>query len=136
MIFHTYRIFPDDLFIRACCKNNIFVFGSNEAGRHGAGAALAAVKYGAEMGRGIGFTGSNTYGIPTKDTRLKTLTLGKINVYVEDFVWEAHKNPSFTFYLTEVGCGLAGYSAKDIAPMFKESPVNCIFSIAWKPFLE
>ena len=45
----------------------IFVFGSNEAGRHGKGAALAAkLQYGAVYGVGRGRTG-NAYAIPTKD---------------------------------------------------------------------
>lgn len=132
MIFHTYAILPDELF--DITRDNVFVFGSNLAGRHGAGAAKTALKYGAKMGVGVSQCGC-TYAIPTKDKSLTTLPLEEIRHYVDKFKVAA-EHSSLTFYLTEVGCGLAGYSAKDIAPMFKGSPVNCIFPIAWREYLE
>ena len=63
----------------------LFVFGSNEAGRHGKGAALHAKQhYGAEYGVGVGPSG-DAYAIPTKDGKLKTLPLTKIHEYWASF---------------------------------------------------
>lgn len=110
----------------------IFVFGSNLAGRHGKGAALFAKRnYGAEYGKGVGRTG-NSYAIPTKDSRLCTLPLSTIKSYVDSFLIYAKKNSDLTFVVTRVGCGLAGYSDKDIAPMFADAPENCELPEEWR----
>ena len=103
----------------------IFVFGSNLAGRHGKGAALFAVKErGAIYGQGIGRQG-NSYAIPTKDASLKVLPLHNIAVYVQRFIDYAKEHPEVEFEVTPVGCGLAGYNPSQIAPMFKDVPLNC-----------
>jgi hypothetical protein len=103
----------------------IFVFGSNLAGIHGAGAAAFAVKnHGAIWAQGVGLQGSS-YGIPTKDFNIRTLPLAKVNYYVEDFIAFAKKHPEMTFNVTAIGCGLAGYTPEQIAPMFKNAPQNC-----------
>ena len=101
-------------------ENEIFVFGSNEAGRHGKGAALLAKKWGATKGIGEGIQGQ-TYGIPTKNNKIKTLSINKIKKYVHNFIEYARLNESLKFYVTEIGCGLAGYQPKDIAPLFNEA---------------
>lgn len=99
-------------------SNQIFVFGSNEAGRHGKGAALAArLKYGAKYGQPSGLQG-NSYGIPTKDKHLQTLPLNYIEPYIIKFCEFAKNNPDKQFYVTRIGCGLAGYKEKDIRPLF------------------
>jgi len=99
-------------------SNTIFVFGSNEAGRHGKGAALHARKnYGARYGQSSGLQG-NSYAIPTKDKHLNTLPLEYIEPYVEKFCWFAQGSPDLKFIVTRIGCGLAGYSEKDIRPLF------------------
>ena len=104
---------------------NIFVFGSNLAGRHGKGAALFAVKnFGAIYGQGVGLQGSS-YAIPTKDARIKPLPLETIKQYVDGFLTFARANPQMRFVVTAVGCGLAGYIPEQIAPMFKDAPPNC-----------
>lgn len=100
------------------------VFGSNLAGRHGAGAALMAAKqFGAAYGIGVGRTG-RCYAIPTKDANIRTLPLSIIQGHVSDFLNHALLNPWSTFLVTKIGCGLAGYSAKDIAPMFAGASEN------------
>lgn len=97
----------------------IFVFGSNEAGRHGAGAALVAHKqFGAVMGCGFGHTG-RTFAIPTKDWYLDVLSTDIIGDYVKRFYDYAIYNPRYHFLITEIGCGLAGYKPEHIAPLFK-----------------
>ncbi len=115
--------------------DSIFVFGSNLAGRHGAGAALyAADVYGAKSGVGKGRTG-DAYAIPTKDREIQTLPLDHIQVYVEEFLEYASLYPEEVFFVTRIGCGLAGYKNEQIAPMFRGAPDNCIFDIKWKSFL-
>lgn len=102
----------------------IFCFGSNLAGRHGAGAALFAAKHhGAIYGVGEGIQG-NSYGIPTKDYNLKVIPLEKIKIHVEVFKDFARRNPTYFFRLTAIGCGLAGYKPEQIAPMFEDAPDN------------
>jgi len=102
----------------------IFVFGSNLAGRHGRGAALHARKHhGARYGQGAGLQGLS-YGIPTKDRDIKVLPLAQITEHVETFKDFARSNPDMTFKVTLIGCGLAGYSPREIGPLFKGSPDN------------
>ena len=102
-------------------ENEVFVFGSNLAGIHGAGAArLAYEKFGAILGQGYGWN-YKSFAIPTKDKSIKTLSLEVIKVYIEAFEQFATFNPELTFYVTEIGCGLAGYTPEDIAPLFKSS---------------
>lgn len=113
-------------------KRHIFVFGSNLAGRHGKGAALYARRnYGAIYGQGIGLQG-DAYGIPTKDERIKTLPLDRIKPYVDDFIAFAKARPELMFYVCPVGCGLAGYIPQQIAPMFKDAPINVILNDEFK----
>lgn len=117
-------------------KGQIYVFGSNRAGRHGKGAALTAKQlYGAVYGQGEGLQG-RSYGIPTKDEQLSVLTLKAIKEHVERFKAFTHEHPELTFYVTRVGCGLAAYDDCLIAPMFSGCHTNCIFSAKWSDYLE
>jgi len=101
--------------------NEIFVFGSNESGRHGKGAAKTALGWGAKWGQAAGLQG-RSYGIPTKDKSVqRTLTVREIKPYVDDFIEFAKQNPQLVFLVTEIGCGLAGLKPKDIAPLFQEA---------------
>ena len=113
----------------------VFVFGSNLAGRHGAGAALWALKNrGAIYGKGVGMQG-NSYAIPTKDAQIKTLPLHRIKPYVTDFLAFARGRPDLAFQLTPIGCGLAGYKPDHIAPMFQGAPANVAIPDEFRPFL-
>ena len=117
-------------------ENEVFVFGSNEAGRHGAGAAKVALKcFGAYPGIGVGRY-KQSYALPTQDRYIETLGIGKISNYVDDFIHYAKSNPEITFVVTKVGCGLAGYSDSEIAPLFKYAPDNCKFHLDWREYLE
>jgi len=100
--------------------NEIFVFGSNTAGIHGLGAAKQALQFGAVLGQGIGFFG-RTYAIPTKDHRIKTLPLSRVAEYVSDFIDFTEQHESLKFLVTKIGCGLAGFSSSEIAPLFKRA---------------
>ena len=115
----TNRITPPK--IKQLQSNEIFVFGTNLAGRHGAGAALFAHrKLGATIGRCHGLDGV-CYGIPTKDENLKVLPLDRIQKYVNNFIFDATYYPEKVFLVTAIGTGLAGYSAEQIAPLFKDA---------------
>ena len=103
----------------------IFVFGSNLAGRHEAGAALHALReYGAIAYEGSGRMG-HSYAIPTKDRRLNPLPLPSIGFFVLGFIEYAEAHPELQFLVTRIGCGLAGYKDEDMAPMFADAPSNC-----------
>jgi hypothetical protein len=113
-------------FITTLKPYEIFVFGSNLAGIHGAGAAKQARnQFGAEMGVGEGLTGQ-CYALPTLDTDLEQRSLEHIQASVERFFQQARNWRHKTFLVTPVGCGLAGFNPEQIAPLFKHAPPNCI----------
>lgn len=113
----------------------IFVFGSNLADIHGAGAARHAwEKHGAIYGEGIGIHGSS-YAIPTKDAKIRSMRIDEIQEYVTEFMEYAYRHSELTFKVTQIGCGLAGFTAKQIAPMFIGSPKNCQFDTDWQEYL-
>jgi len=106
----------------------VFVFGSNLAGIHGAGAAHEAARcWGALVGQGIGPQG-RSYAIPTKDEHIRTMTVDRIAPYVRDFVKYAAENPCDSFLVTAIGCGLAGHNPHDIAPLFVGATENVFLS--------
>jgi len=108
---------PDS--IQRLGKNEIFVFGSNLAGVHAGGAAkTAAENFGAIEGKGEGLFGQS-YAFPTKDEKLETLSLDQIDASIDNLLICCRNNPNLTFYLTKVGCGLAGYRVDEIANRFK-----------------
>lgn len=126
-------------------QNTVFVFGSNLAGRHGKGAALVAKeRFGATPGVGRGRMGQS-YGIPTKGDgpvspvtgkpALVTRSLADIAKEVNAFIAYAKHNPDEKFFVTRIGCNLAGYSDGEIAPMFADAPANCSFALEWRPYL-
>ena len=114
----------------------IFVFGSNLGGIHGKGSAKeAAAKHGAERGVGVGPTG-NAYAIPTKATwRGPVLPLEEINDHVDEFLVYAANRRGLTFDVVRVGCGLAGYSDEQIAPLFADAPDNVVLPFGWRSII-
>lgn len=99
--------------IEQLAENEIFVFGSNLAGMHGGGAArLARIRWGAVMGQGVGLQG-RTYAIPTMQGGPET-----IKPYVDEFIAFAKAHPGLRFLVTEIGCGIAGFTPSQIAPLF------------------
>ena len=107
-----YNEFTPD-YITELKSNEIFVFGSNLAGAHGGGAALLAYrKFGAIWGQGIGLQGQS-YGIPTMQGGVET-----IRPYVHEFYDFAVRHREYKFLVTRIGCGIAGFTPKEIAPLF------------------
>lgn len=117
----------------------IFVFGSNERGIHGGGAAKTArVKYGAIINIGFGPQGKSfaipTCSKPTNDPGHE-ISVDMLRFYIDCFLLYAIKHPELQFQVTRVGCGLAGWKDEDVAPMFALAPDNCQFDSAWTPYL-
>ena len=117
-------------------NKTIFVFGSNLAGIHGAGAALYAkmhhgapyeknvtARWGKRGQYGVGMQG-NSYAIPTKDEWIKTMPLLSILPYIVEFIGYAKSHPELDFNVARLGCGLAGYVDADMSPMFSGAPDN------------
>ena len=94
-------------------NNDVYVFGSNLAGRHGGGAAHTALRWGAVMGQGTGLQGQ-TYAIPTMFA-----TTGEIRPYVTEFIAFAKSHPEYRFLVTKIGCGIAGFTVTEMAELFK-----------------
>ena len=120
----------------------IFVFGSNLAGRHGKGSALwARQHHGAIYGQGEGLQG-NSYAIPTKGVSpikgaaMPVLRQWEIYQHVLRFLEFARAHPDLTFQLTPIGCGYAGYTPADIAPMFADAPANVLMPDEFKEVLK
>lgn len=115
-------------------RPRILVFASNEAGRHGKGSALEAVKnWGAIKGQAEGLQGES-YAIPTKDADLNRLPLNKIHEYVKRFLVFAEAHPHLDFAVVKIGCGLARYYGNDektLALMFKHAPNNVFIHADW-----
>lgn len=108
------RITPDC--ITKLEENEVFVFGSNLEGMHGGGAARAAYKsFGAVWGQGVGLQGQS-YAIPTMQGGVET-----IRPYVDDFLQFAREHQELRFLVTRIGCGIAGFSDAEIAPLFREA---------------
>jgi len=109
------RPFTPD-YITELKPNEIFVFGSNLAGMHGGGAAYVAMEYfGAIWGQGVGLQGQ-CYAIPTMQGGVET-----IKPYVDEFISFAKAHQEYTFYVTRIGCGIAGFSDEQIAPLFHDA---------------
>lgn len=121
------RITPENI---TNISNNIRVLvGTNESGLHGGGIArYAEENWGLQYKVGFGPSGL-CFGLPTKDWKIKTLPLNIINNYVERYInW--CQVTDYQHFVTKIGCGLAGYTIPEIAPMFK----SCIeYENMWLP---
>ena len=117
-----------------------FVFGSNTAGIHGAGAAKEAWKnHGAEYGVGYGLSFDEkgaSFAIPTKDRHIQTLPTAAVERFVKGFLTFAESRPDLTFKISRIGCGLAGFRDQVIAPMFINASENCLFDTKWQPVFD
>lgn len=102
--------------IDSLLPDEVFVFGSNLAGAHGGGAARVALeRFGAVYGQGVGLQGQS-YAIPTMQGGVETIV-----PYVDDFIGFAKRHPDKFFLVTRIGCGIAGFTDRQIAPLFKKA---------------
>lgn len=114
--------------------NQIFVFGSNTEGRHGAGAALWALKNaGAEYGKPKKFQGQS-YAIITKDLKSKKHPSVSIDSIIHQIaelyiIARIHDDLEFLIAYSGKGHNLNGYTSKQMADMFSQDsiPENIIF---------
>ncbi|MBQ7531021.1 MAG: hypothetical protein IJT12_04880 [Paludibacteraceae bacterium] len=120
-------------FITKLAADEVFVFGSNLAGMHGGGAArMAYERFGAEWGVGVGPTGQ-CYAIPTMQGGIET-----IRPYVDEFIAFARQHAAKRFLVTRVGCGIAGFTDEEMAPLFREAQglPNIALPIEWHRILD
>jgi hypothetical protein len=119
------------MMITKLSPDEIFVFGSNLAGIHGAGAARQAyTQFGAAMGCGEGLTGQS-YAFPTLDHLLRQLPLSTLMVARDNLYCACRDNPGTRFLLTKVGCGLAGFPEVVMRDLFTDPPTNLILPEGW-----
>jgi len=112
----------------------VFVFGSNLLGIHGGGAARYAYDYlGATWKDGEGLMG-NSYALPTCYRPGEPVTLPELAVYVDNFFNFARSHPELHFFVSKVGCGLAGLDEEDVKYIFRElvAPENCDLPPGWR----
>lgn len=112
--------------IQSLPENNIFVFGSNLDGKHYGGAAkVAFYDFGAIMGQAEGLQGQS-YAIPTVGSNFGAMTFGEVDTYVDNFIEVAKNNPDKIFWVTKIGCGIAGFTIAEMKTLFtsKELPKN------------
>lgn len=112
-------------------SRQVFVFGSNLAGRHGKGAALQARQdFGAMPGVGEGLTG-HCYAFPTLDRNFRRRTPEELRKSRDEFFRVAESLPEWEFLLTKVGCGLAGYPESRMIELFRGAPKNIVPPVGW-----
>ena len=108
------RVSPQ--WITTLADDEVFVFGSNLEGLHGGGAALLAYeRFGAIWGQGTGLQGKS-YGIPTMHGGVDVIA-----PYVDDFIAFAREHRELRFLVTEIGCGIAGFTVGEMAQLFKDA---------------
>lgn len=111
--------------------DDVFCFGSNALGEHYGGAARYAYDhFGAIWGRGEGIQGQS-YAIPTLSKAMKPYSISMLERITGTFIYYAKQHPEKTFLLTKVGCGIAGFSEAEIAPLFKYAPRNVVKPERW-----
>ncbi len=114
---------------------DVFVFGSDLAGRHRSGDALTALReYGAVYGRPVGLQG-RSYAVPVRDEQEKLLPIPAIARYVQAFLRFAATHRELTFHVMRIGCGRDAYRDAQIAPLFAHAPDNCRLPRSWQRYL-
>lgn len=120
---------PDD--ISMLKDNEIFIFGSNLNGYHAGGAAKRALEqFGAVWGISEGLSG-RTYAFPTLNKNMHKRTIKSLEDSRNKLFVTAEALPEYTFLLTKVGCGIAGFKEEKIAALFSECPDNIIKPKDW-----
>jgi len=128
--------YHNETIIKNLAEDMVFVFGSNMAGTHAGGAAKIALQhFGATRGVGRGWAGQS-FAIPTMNEHLQQMPLSQIEYYIDDFKIYVKNHAQTIFFITAVGCGVAGYKVEEIAPMFKGIAHNVIFPESFRPFVE
>ncbi|MHA3104569.1 hypothetical protein [Acinetobacter sp. ANC 3791] len=131
----TYQ-YHDESIIKSLPEDTVFVFGSNLAGEHNDGAArIAQLFFGAMTGIGRGWSGQS-FAIPTLNEHLQQMPISQIAHYIEDFKIYAQNHLTTQYFITALGCGIAGYQVSEIAPLFQGISSNVIFPESFRPYVE
>ncbi|CAG69334.1 conserved hypothetical protein [Acinetobacter baylyi ADP1] len=131
----TYQ-YHDESIVTELPEDTVFVFGSNMAGQHTHGAARVAYQhFGAVTGVGRGWAGQS-FAIPTLNEHEQQMPLSQIEHYIDDFKIYAANHVKMKYFLTALGCGIAGYKVSEIAPLFKGIQNNVIFPESFKPYID
>ncbi len=131
----TYQ-YHDESIIKSLPEDTMFVFGSNLAGQHNDGAArIAQLFFGAMTGVGRGWSGQS-FAIPTLNEHLQQMPISQIAHYIEDFKIYTQNHLNTKYFITALGCGIAGYQISDIAPLFQGISCNVIFPESFRPYVE
>jgi hypothetical protein len=123
--------------IHTPADKRVFVFGSNRLGIHGAGAArYAHDELGFPWGMGEGIT-ERAYALPTCSSPGMPLTLPEVRRAVRSFLAmasliDALDASGIRFFVSEVGCGFAGFTPDQIKPLFADAPRNCDLPPGWR----
>ena len=109
------RLTPE--YVEKLKENEVYVFGSDLRGVHCGGTAYEALcRFGAKLGQGTGRQGCS-YAIPTIVGGIEN-----IRPYVDEFLRYAEEHGNETFLVTKIGCGIAGFTPEEIAPLFRRAP--------------
>lgn len=133
MIVRRFQFTPEN--IQDLRPDEVFVFGSNEAGAHAGGAARVAwEKFGAIWGQGRGLQGQS-YALPTLDENLQCLTIGQVRSNIREFLRTVDQyRGQKVFLLTKVGCGIAGFRISQIASAFWDES-RTYYGDDWFPYV-
>jgi len=117
--------------IKSLKPNEVFVFGSNLNGNHCGGAAKQALDmFGAVEGQGEGLMGQS-YAFPTLNKKMEKVSVEELKESVKKLYQCATENKNKTFFVTKVGCGIAGFTEEEIKPLFVSNPKNVIMPAGW-----
>ena len=112
----------------------IFVYGSNSKGIHGKGAALTAKNmFGAVNGK-TGYYGQS-YGINTvKEIGRgpRQYSIDELSNNILEFLEFASSRPEDIFFLTMIGCGLAGYEESEIFKILIKNNAHIVANIMYE----
>lgn len=104
--------------IKELKPDEIFVFGSNLCGCHKGGAArIAYENFEATWGEAEGLTGQS-YAIPTLNENMEKVSEEALEASIDKFIDFVLNNQQLTFYLTKIGCGIAGWNIEDVKRIF------------------
>ncbi|WP_299648063.1 hypothetical protein [uncultured Jannaschia sp.] len=111
----------------------IYVFGTDRAGRHDDGSAIhAAEAFGAQLGVSDGATG-NAYAITTRGPNSEQVPFREIDAALCRLLDYAVNMPDARFLLEPVGTGVAGHLKSDVWDVLKREglPRNVMLTSTW-----
>jgi hypothetical protein len=125
---YRYSNTPDN--IKILKEHEVFIFGSNLSGNHNSGSALQAKMFGAKDKIGEGLQGQS-YAFPTLDEKMEQVKEKSIKDSVNKLIKCANENTNRIFFLTKVGCGIAGFSEDYMKQFFNDTPANIVKPKNW-----